>query len=221
MTLSEKLFEQLCNSRQIRFEPILRVSGQQTADYRIWLADAETIVEVKQIERSEHEIKLIASGEDEESPAVISDIQTRIRNKFDKAKTQLKSLSGGKLHTILVIYDNTSGLSGMDNEAFMNAMQGDEVIELTLERKTRKVVRTVHTYGSKNRKVGQNHNRTVSALGRLLLNESGHPMLFLFHNEFSTNSLPMEAGSLIAAKQFVRPPSQDNGYRQWTETSDR
>jgi hypothetical protein len=45
-------------------------------------------------------------------------------------------------------------------------------------------------------------------------------MLFLFHNEFSTNRLIAKSGFPIAAKQFVRQPFDDNRYRQWTEITE-
>jgi hypothetical protein len=221
MTLSETLFEQLCSTHQIRFEPIPTVDGQRTADYRIWLGTLETIVEVKQIDSSEQEKKLLATGEDENIPAVISIISKRIRNKFDDAKRQLKNLSCGRLPALLVLYDNTNGLSGMDNESIMNAMHGDEVVEVERLRGSNKqgILRIFDTFGKKNRKIGRHHNRSVSAIGRLLINNAGKPMLFLFHNEYATNPLSNGLAKLIAVRQFIRPASVSNEYRHWMEVT--
>jgi hypothetical protein len=219
MTVSEQLFEQLCMERNVPCELIPTAAGQRTADYRIWLDQQETIVEVKQIEPSDHERELLASALNDDAPAVVSNAHIRIRNKFDIAKHQLRNLSGGRLPSLFVLYDNTNGLSGLDDEDFLNAMHGDEVLEIssTASESPSTVLKTFHTFGKKSRKVGKHHNRSVSAVCRLLTDSARSPRLRLYHNEFASNPLTMEAARLIAYKQFVRPPSEQNEYRPWTE----
>ena len=219
VTISEQLFEQLCNNRHIRFEPISAVVGHRTPDYRIWLDRVETIVEVKQIDPSRFEHELIALADNEDAPAIRSNVHIRIRNKFDNAKRQLKNLSRGCLPSLLVLYDNTKGLSGLDDEDFMNAMHGEEVLEIysTKGGDQQKILKTNHTFGKRFRKVGKAHNRSVSGLCWLFTDIQGDPRLRLYHNEFASNPLKTEVARVIAHKQFIRPPSKSNQYREWIE----
>jgi hypothetical protein len=219
MTISETLFEELCTGRGISFQPIPTTRGRRSADYYVWLNQTETVVEVKQIDPSDYERRLLATAEDDDAPAIASNVHIRIRNKFDKAKKQLKNLSEGRLPSLFILYDNTRGLSGLDNEDFLNAMHGDEVVEITTARTSGRVVKTSHTFGMRGRKVGKSHNRSVSAVCRLVVGSAGKPLLLVFHNEFATNQLPIELTRLIAHRQFIRPTSPTNEYRFWTEIS--
>jgi len=217
MTVSEELFEKLCRNSQVRFEPIPAADGVRTADYKVWLNTVEAIVEVKQIKEGNHERNLLATAENDEAPAVASDVHIRIRKKFQKARKQLKNLSGGFLPTLFVLYDNTNGLSGLDNEDFLQAMHGNEVLEIysTKSGKPPKVVGTFHTFDSGSSKVREYLNTSVSCFCRLLANKDGNPMLYVFHNEFAANPLSTDLAKLIANKQFVRPKTERNEYRNW------
>jgi hypothetical protein len=217
MTISEELFEKLCKNSQVGFEPIQTVTKSRTADYRIWLGNVEAIAEVKQIEKGDYERRLLALAEDENAPAIPSDIHIRIRKKFQKARKQLKNLSHGRLPTLFVLYDNTGGFSGMDNEAFLQAMHGNEIVEIYLAKNDNrpKVVGSFHTFEKKSSKVRPNLSTSISCFCRLLsINDK--PCLFLFHNEYAAVPLPTEAGKLIANRQFVRPSSKRNEYRNWS-----
>ena len=217
MTISEEMFERLCRHSQVRSEPIPTAHGRRTADYRIWLSTVEAIVEVKEVQQGEHERHLLATAEDDEAPAVISDVHIRIRKKFQKARKQLKNLSGGRLPTLFVLYDNTQGLSGMDNEDFLQAMHGNEVLETysTKVGSRPKIVGTFHTFDKNGRKVRENLNTSVSCFCRLLEGENDRPLLYVFHNEFAANPLPPMFTRLISAKQFIRPRTERNEYRAW------
>ncbi len=217
MTLSEELFEKLCRNSHAYCEPIPTAEGKRTADYRISLSGVEAIAEVKQIEPGDHERQLLASAADPDALGVISDIHLRIRKKFQKARKQLKNLSGGCLPTLFVLYDNTRGLSGMENEDFLQAMHGDELVEIYSTRvgSRPEVVGTFHTFNKKNSKVRKNLNTSISCFCRLLKSENDEPLLLLFHNEFATNPLPTEAARKIAFRQYTRPSSATNEYRNW------
>ena len=151
MTISEQLFQRLCKDHDLRCEPVPTATGQKTADYRIWLGAVETIVEVKQIDPSDHERDLLVAAHNEDAPAIVSDVHTRIRNKFDKAKHQLKNLSRGRLPSLFVLFDNTKGLSGIDDEDFLNAMHGDEELEIdsTADQHPARILKIFHTFGKK------------------------------------------------------------------------
>ncbi|MGD0038498.1 MAG: hypothetical protein ABSC53_14525 [Bacteroidota bacterium] len=215
MTISEKLFEELCNNSKIHVEPISTMNKVRTADYRIWLDEIEAIAEVKQIEKGKYERDLLATAEDDNTPAIPSDIHIRIQKKFQKARKQLKNLSAGRLPTLFVLYDNTGGLSGMDNETFLQAMHGNEIVEIYSAKvgNRPKIVGAFHTFGN-NRKVRENLNTSISCFCRLLI-ENNKPCLFVYHNEFAKNPLSKDATKRIAYKQFIRFKSEANEYRNW------
>lgn len=213
MTPSEKLFEDLCRRSRVRFELIPTAEKQRTADYRIWLGGIETIAEVKQIERGANEQYLFGATDS----AFSSDANTRIRKKFQKARKQLKNASGGHLPTLFVLYDNTGGFSELDNEDFLQAMYGNEVVNVYSTRSGNqpKVVRTFHTFEPRTGNVREGWNTSISCFCRLLNNETDIPLLYLFHNEFAANPLPTDVAKLIAFRQYIRPQSSQNEYRYW------
>ena len=219
MTVSEELFEQLCRDSQVRFERIQASDGRRMADYRIWLNAIEAIVEVKQMEEGDHERQLLATSEDDQAPAVASDVHLRIRKKIQKARKQLKNPSNGHLPTLLVLYDNTGGLSGMDNEDFLQAMHGNEVLNIysTKGDNRPRVVGTFHTFDITSSKVRENLNTSLSCVCRLLKGANDRPLLSVFHNEFAANPLSPECARIIATRQFVRPPAERNEYRNWKQ----
>jgi hypothetical protein len=218
MTVSEKIFEQLCRNRQVHFEPIPTTEGRKSADYRVWLGQVEAIVEVKQIDPNDHDRDLLDLAHQDHPVAIPSKAHIRIRNKFDKAKKQLKNLSGGKLPALFILYDNTNRLSRLSNEDFLNAMYGDEILQLFINKNSPrpKIEYTFHTFGQ-GRKLAEDYNRSVSAFCRLITTDDNTPFLWIFHNEFSTAPLSPQAGRIIAEKQFARPSATNNEYRFWKE----
>ena len=221
-TKSEILFENLCNKKGILYERIEEYQFGKTADYRIWINSIEIVVEVKQIEISEHEEQLIASAEVEDSPFIVSDIHTRIRNKFDKAKKQLKQSSKESFPALFVIFDNTQGLSGMDSEDILTAVCGSETVGIQLSRgKKIPIINRISHYFGGQRKFDRHHNRSVSGICWLRVDNIGDPYLQLYHNEFANVALSQEDGKVLALKQYERPPSTSKTYRSWREINVR
>jgi hypothetical protein len=220
MTLSERMFEKLCEARRIRFKRIIPRGIGKNADYRIWLQSTEVVVEVKQIDFSDHEKQLLSTAEDEDSPFVISDVVSRIRNKFDKAKKQLKRSSRDSLPALFVLFDNTGGLSGMDNGDFLNAMYGDETVRITIKNsKLRSIIqKVVHIFGGQ-RKVSPSYNRFVSGFCRMLLDDKGEPYIILFHNKYARIGLSPEKVNEFAFRQFELENSKEDEFRNWKEAA--
>jgi hypothetical protein len=65
------------------------------------------------------------------------------------------------------------------------------------------------------RKIHKKINTSVSCFCWLLTGREGHPMLYVFHNEFAAHPLCPEAARLIAHRQFIRPEQGRNEYRTW------
>ena len=220
MTISECLFEKLCGDRRIRFKRIIPHGNDKSADYRIWLQATEVIVEVKQIDSGDYEQQLHFNAEDEDSPFVQSNVVSRIRNKFDKAKNQLKRSSHGCLPTLFVLFDNTDGRSGMDNEDFLKAMHGDETVRISMTSSIPYPIiqEVAHIFGG-HRKVGPSHNRFVSGFCRMLLDDKGDPYILLFHNKYARIKLKSKTVKDLASQQFEKENSNENEYRYWKEVA--
>ncbi len=183
MNISECMFEKICKARGIRFERIVPDGISKAADYLIWLNCTEVVVEVKQIDSSDHESQLFSGAEINDSPFIIDNVHSRIRNKFDKAKKQLKGSSRDSLPRLFVLFDKTGGLSGMDNEDFLIAMYGNETVRFSFRISNLRPVihKFAHIFGGQ-RKVGPSHNKSVSGFCRMLIDDEGEPYLLLFHN---------------------------------------
>jgi hypothetical protein len=217
MTVSEQVFEQLCRKHTIPYEALPANEGRKTADYKIRLHDLEAIVEIKQIEAGAHEEELLAGADNDDAPPVASDAHIRIRKQFQHARKQLKNSSHARLPTLFVIYDNTGKLSGMDNEDFLQAMHGNEMLEIKTHRSHPELPRISHFFDSRTAKVRPDLNTSTSCFCRLLTKKDGEPLLYMFHNEDAAISLPRDLARLISDRQFIRAPSKGNEYRTWVE----
>ncbi len=217
-TLSEELFEQLCIVRGVQFEPIPRVKDFRTPDYRIWLNETvEVIVEVKQLDLTKEDLRLIEDiRKGREIPSGFGATgHIRIRNIIANAHTQLKNFSKGLHPAIIVVYDNTEGLSHLDYEDVLNGMYGDEAVIVDFSKDTGTETDLVgHKFGG-HRKLTPYHNRVVSAVA-LLNFKSNTPSLYLFHNIYAEIRLQPEFVRKIADKQFTIQNDLAT-YQFWSE----
>jgi len=217
-TLSEQLFEQLCEARGVRFEPIPRIIDVRTSDYHIWLNDTdEVIVEVKQIDWSKDDLQFMQNvREGKKVPSGFRGTgHIRIRNIINSAHSQLKNSSRGEYPAIIVVYDNTEGLSHLDYEDVLNGMYGDETVTVDFSQENESETKLIgHQFGG-NRKLTPYHNRVVSALA-LLNFKSSTPNLCMFHNVHVEICLSPEIAWKIADKQFTIHAGTDV-YQFWSE----
>jgi hypothetical protein len=217
-TLSEELFEQLCKVRGVRFEPIPRTKIFRTPDYRIWLNKTEeVIIEVKQLDLTKEDLRLIEDiRKGREIPSGFRATgHIRIRNIITNAHTQLKNFSKGLHPAIIVVYDNTEGLSHLDYEDVLNGMYGDETVIVDFSDNTESGAGLLgHQFGG-HRKLTPYHNRVVSAVA-LLNFKSNTASLYLFHNIYAEIRLQPEIAWKIADKQFTIRNDLAN-YQFWSE----
>ncbi len=217
-TLSEQLFEELCIIRGIRFEPIPRINNLRTADYKIWLTDTEEIiVEIKQMDWNKDDLHFIDNvRKGKEVPSGFRATgHIRIRNIINSAHSQLNNSSDRLLPAIIVVYDNTEGLSHLDYEDVLNGMYGDESVTISFPEDSEGETKLLgHQFGG-NRKLTPYHNRVVSAIA-LLNFKSTEPNLCVFHNIHAENHLKPEIAWQIADKQFTILKDVAD-YQFWSE----
>jgi hypothetical protein len=217
-TLSERLFEQLCNVRGVRFESIPRIRDIRTPDYRIWLNHTDQIiVEVKQMDWSKDDLRLIENiRKGKEVPLGFRATgHIRIRNIITNAHSQLKNFAKGLFPAIIVIYDNTEGLSHLDYEDILNGMYGNETVIVDFSQDTESEAKLIgHQFGG-SRKLTPYHNRVISAIA-LLNFQSNAPNLCIFHNIHAEICLKSKTAWQIADKQFTMQ-KDSAAYQFWSE----
>jgi hypothetical protein len=217
-TLSEQLFEQLCDIRSVRFEPIPQIKDFRTADYRIWLSDTDQVIaEVKQMDWNKDDLRLIENiSKGKEIPSGFRTTgHIRIRNIITNAHTQLKNSSEGLYPAIIVVYDNTEGLSHLNYEDILNGMYGDETVLVDFSQDAESETKLVGHHFGGNRKLTPYHNRVVSAIA-LLNFISDMPNMYIFHNIHTEILLKPELAWQIADKQFTIHKDVST-YQYWSE----
>lgn len=179
-TKSEMLFEGLCDRLGIPYQGIERGPGK-TPDYDITLGSQIVVTEVKQLEESDNDRRLLAEGAGWETPG------RRIRLKIDASKKQLRSRAGGTLPTLLVVYDNGT-FHGTEIDDIKTAMYGDEVVTVKVERATREHVAASAIRPGGGRKCTASDNNYLSAIALMWDWEDG-ARLSVFHNHFADNPI--------------------------------
>ena len=216
-TFSEQQFEHFCDAKEIRWNRIIE-SDIRLADYKVWLDKSLVIAEVKQLDLNDEDqafIKAVQDGK-EVSPGFRATGHIRVRNALDNAYDQLKNAAEGCYPAILIIYDNTEGLSHLGHDDILNAMYGDEaVIVAWSEQEPAKSDIVAHRFGG-NRRVTRNSYRALSGIGLLGLDKTdSHLTLDLFHNIHATIRLEISIGWQLANRQFIVADAEN--YQDWTE----
>src|SRR6266496_1403765 len=219
-TLSEQLFERLCDIQAVQWERIATTSAMRTPDYNIWLGSTKVIIEVKQLDLSKADRQTIeAWRQGGNLPAAFaSNAHRRVRNIIGSASKQLRRLAKGKHPSIIVLFDNTHGFSYLDLEDILNAMYGDETVTVSWPNAPSvKPMITGHRFGG-HRKMTPDHNRSVSGLGLLRIDgTSSQPFLTLFHNIHAEIVLLPEVATQLVVKQYTIDKESSEHYQFWRE----
>lgn len=216
-TLSEQLFEQLCDARKIRWERIPTADNIRMPDYRVWLNSNEVVVEVKQMDMSKADRQL--RKQKGMRLAFMPIGQKRIRNIIGSATHQLRNMAKGRCPTILVVCDNTQGLACLDHEDILNAMYGDEVVVLSVPQDPTMQVQVIGHHFGGNRKMTPTSNRSISAIGLLQRDPlTQAPTLTLYHNIHADVPLQPTIAAQIAQDQYTLEAGPEV-YQFWKEVT--
>jgi hypothetical protein len=216
-TFSEQQFEHFCDTKGIRWDRIPE-SDMRLADYRVWLDKNVVIAEVKQLDLNDEDQALIKAVQDgkEIPPGFRATGHIRVRNALDDAYDQLKNAAERRCPAILVIYDNTQGLSHLEHNDILNAMYGDEAATVAWSaQEPAKSDIIAHRFGG-NRRVTRNSYRALSGIGLLRMDKTNaYLTLDLFHNVHATNRLEFSLGWSPANRQFIIEDTEK--YGEWIE----
>ena len=189
-TESELLFEQICKKRNIAYKAI-EPSVERTPDYLINIKGMEIVVEVKQLDPNSDDVEIhnqIISKK--KHIFYFPDDKIRVREKIKIASKQLKRFTEGKKPGLIVLFDNTHGLSGLDRYGILTAMYGDESIPILVDEKHElEPIAGPPRFGG-GRRMTENEKNYISALGIININNN-EPYLYLFHNIFADIAIMM------------------------------
>ncbi len=219
-TKSEDLFEQFCTENNIRFSKIAEAS-QKTPDYQIGIDGCEIVVEVKQIDPSKEDKKLI---EQLNTTGMMSHGGTpgnRIRSKIEKSVPQLANLAKNKFPAMLVIYNNLPFDLGDPTEHYFIevAMFGLQLVIVNIPHDPKQSPKIMGDKFGPKRKMTVTDNTTVSALSILDKNRNNELSLRVYHNHFA--AIPLSHGifkSIQCCEYFV-PTEKGDSFIQWEQVN--
>ena len=210
-TKSEEMFEALCIRKDIE---CLRISEGDTkaADYEISLNSTKVIVEIKQLEKNDSDLKkevIMKSG----SVAGAVAPSKRVQKKISDAYPQIKASCEGIYPGLVVIYNNAGILNHLDSFTISKAMFGVFAISLYLDEK-----RTIQAGGQRyrgGRKVTKSTLRALSAVAVLTGTRLLGPELVVYHNPYAERPIPPDIMRLIADMQFKHAGPHEMSIDSW------
>ena len=200
-TASEIYFENLCADLGIRLKRI-QETNSKTPDYELTIDEQIVVAEVKE---------MTPNKEEQESDRVLQErgygnvLSTtpgdRVRKKISESSPQIKARAMGKYPSLLVLFDRGFVVAGhLDPYCIRVAMYGLEQVHIAVPiDPSVSPYATGMSYGPK-RKMTEEHNTSISAIGVLFATEPNTIVLHVYHNKFA--AVPLEPRLL--AKHGIR-----------------
>lgn len=158
-TKAETIFEEFCNSNNIRCEKIPE-GPRPTPDYTVVLTGETIFVEVKQIDEDDDFTEVSGSR-------IVGD---HVRAKINEARKQAKAASIQGAPAILLIYNNLDPLQmfGTEPHDFTTAMYGEITLVLNPTEN-----RVTDSYHGRNQSLREDKNISFSAVGGIYQTMTG------------------------------------------------
>jgi len=221
-TQSEKWFEIFCERAELVCQRIAEEVGK-TPDYQLTINGKTIIVEVKEITRNKEEQKsdrlLMQRGYGEGYSNTPGD---RVRKKIADASAQIKIKSLGIHPSILVLSDIKNGCGQItghtDSYNIMVAMYGLEQILMTVPtNNTFSPFTTGRRYYGPKKKMTENQNTSISAIGVLSTPKQDDICLYVYHNVYAANPLDTRLISGFGIRQFQLESKELQPAVRWNE----
>lgn len=183
-TESEIIFEGFCDDLSISCTPI-PCEKNQTPDYDLRLHCNQVIVEIKQLDLNDDDIRNWNDVRAQGVGSAWGGTEERLGRKIKKANKQLKAKCNGTIPGIAVVFDNGS-FSGIDATDIKEAMFGKETV--TISRSGHEVVPVSGIHSGRDGRLSPTSNTTISALASLRGSRESC-RLTLYHNHFAANPI--------------------------------
>ena len=218
MTLSETLFEKFCSDAEINCVPI-KTAKTKTPDYELTIDGQQIIVEVKEIDRNKNEQEYDRLIKDRGFAVGTNTPGDRVREKIRKASPQIKKLSARIKPSILVLFDRGLKAGHLEPYNIRVAMHGLEQVHINVPRNPSvSPYATGMSYGPK-RKMTENDNTSISAIGGLFTPKPNEIILEVYHNKFA--AVPLNPKLLVkyGIRQFVLEDEVPGKTAKWKKLS--
>jgi hypothetical protein len=214
-TASEIFFENLCADLGVSLKRISE-TNTKTPDYELTIEDQLIIAEVKEMTRN---------NEEEESDRVFQNRGlgnvlcttpgNRVRKKISESSPQIKARANGKYPSLLVLFDNGSGVGHLDPYCIRVAMYGLEQVHIAIPLDPSVSPYAMGmSYGPK-RKMTEEHNTSISAIGVLVLTGPNTIFLNVYHNKFAAVPLEPRLLEKYSIPQFKLEDEVPGNTTQW------
>lgn len=216
-TSSEIYFENLCADLGISMTRIPE-GNSKTPDYELTIDQQLIITEVKQMARNKEEQESDRFLQERGYGNVLSTTPgDRVRKKIAESSRQIKARTKGKYPSLLVLFDHGFVAGHLHPYCIRVAMYGLEQIHIALP-KDRSIspYATGMSYGPK-RKMTEEHNTSISAIGVLFATGPNEILLHVYHNKFAAVPLDSRLLARHGITQFKLGDNVPGGTAEWEE----
>ncbi len=218
-TISEQLFEDYCAARGIVCARVAE-STAPTPDYELQCGEQRIVVEVKEITPNKEEQESERLALERGYGNVVSHTPgDRVRRKISDCSPQVKARTLGTLPSILVVFDRGRVASHVDPYNIRVAMYGLEQVYIAVPPiGAGSPYATGMGYGPM-RKMGPEHNTSISAIGALVMTGPTDVFLRVFHNRFAHVRLDPALLGSYGVEQFELGDDPPGTTAQWQPIS--
>jgi hypothetical protein len=216
-TISEKLFEDYCAKAGIDLIRIPEIKSP-TPDYVMSIQGTSIVVEVKEIVLNQEERKsehvLYERGYGNIYSVTPGD---RVRKKISDSSPQIKARTESFHPSILILFNQGLVANHLDPYCIRVAMYGLEKVHIAVPKDhTVSPYITGMSYGPK-RKMTEEHNTSISAIGVLAIPRRNELSLSVYHNKYA--AVPLSPSLLMHydIAQFRLGEAQQGATELWEE----
>ncbi len=220
-TQSELWFEEFCENAGIDCHRILE-GDDKTPDYQLQINGQRIIVEVKEFSRNKVERESDRLLEERGYGEVLSNTPgSRVRKKISGSSAQIKAKTHGVFPSILLLCDLKYGCGQIaghtDPYNIRVGMYGLEQVHIAISIDVSvSPYTTGKSYGPK-KKMTENQNTTISAIGVLLTPEENEIRLDVYHNVYAANPLDPVLLAGYGIRQYRLEDPKPGIIAQWVE----
>lgn len=217
-TSGDRLFELFCSHQGIRCVRIAE-STTKRPDYKIDVGGQRIFTEVKTLEPNADERAINARRAGGEIVVGGGIPGERLRRSIRTANSQLKSIAAGTgCATLLAVFNNTDCTIHTDPYSVMTAMQGLDVIEVSLAADPAIRPAFGPTRSGPGREMRRGVNTSTSAIAVLCERAPEDVTLLVYHNRYAAVPLQHDVLRIAGVRQFRLPDAINNSLdAQWSE----
>jgi len=216
-TSSEIYFENLCADLDISLKRIPE-GNSKTPDYELTIDQQLIVTEVKEMALNKEEKESDRALQERGCGNVLSTTPgDRVRKKIAESSRQIKARTQGKYPSLLVLFDHGLVAGHLDPYCIRVAMYGLEQIHIAVLRDSSvSPYATGMSYGPK-RKMTEDHNTSISAIGVLFATGPDEILLHVYHNKFAAVPLDSRLLARHGIPQFKLENDSPGGTAKWEE----